>query len=232
MVFLGAGLVPPSHSSSPAELSRADKPVVLGPAEYSEAQYRYDRQALSYARRASELNKLRELASAPLANWIAAPTGTETEQTPDIVIMQATVANTPAVEAPANVTEAPATGKSEPAAAPVIEPEPAKPPAVVQTVPVAPARQLYAALNASGKESMQLTDAPQVRFIVPKPKPRAKFIRRGGPSRHVAAKPAPVVQKPPFADFPLLAWLFNFNPQPATPAPTPVPATFRTGPAH
>ena len=76
MVFLGAGLAP-SHPTSPAELSRADKPVVLGPAEYSEAQYRHDRQALSYARRANELSKLRELASAPLANWVAAPAGAE-----------------------------------------------------------------------------------------------------------------------------------------------------------
>lgn len=76
MVFLGAGLAP-SLPASPAELSRADKPIVLGPAEYSETQYRYDRQTLSYARRATELNKLRELASAPLNAWIAAPAGAE-----------------------------------------------------------------------------------------------------------------------------------------------------------
>jgi hypothetical protein len=77
MVLLGAGLAPSAHPTSPAELSRADRPVVLGPAEYSETQYRLDRVTLSYARRENELGKLRVLAAAPLANWIAAPAGTE-----------------------------------------------------------------------------------------------------------------------------------------------------------
>jgi hypothetical protein len=77
MVLLGAGLAPSAHPTSPAELSRADRPVVLGPAEYSETQYRLDRVALSYARRENELGKLRVRAAAPLANWIAAPAGTE-----------------------------------------------------------------------------------------------------------------------------------------------------------
>jgi hypothetical protein len=81
MVLLGAGMAPSAHPTSPAELSRADKPVVLGPAEYSETQYRLDRISLSYARRENELGKLRTLAAAPLENWIAAPAGAASEST-------------------------------------------------------------------------------------------------------------------------------------------------------
>lgn len=103
MVFLGAGLAPTAHTS-PAELSRADKPVVLGPAEYSEAQYRSDRHALSYARRANELNKLREMASLPLANWIAAPAGYQPDNAGDTNRVATVMTDGPSVVTVSTVT--------------------------------------------------------------------------------------------------------------------------------
>jgi hypothetical protein len=117
MVLLGAGMAPSAHPTSPAELSRADKPVVLGPAEYSETQYRLDRIALSYTRRENELGRLRQLAAAPLANWIAAPAGAASDSTgtvatvttdgPAVVTVNTTKADK-AAEVTVSVTVAPA----------------------------------------------------------------------------------------------------------------------------
>jgi hypothetical protein len=81
MVLLGSGVFPTPHSVAALEIPRADKPIVLGPGEYSEAQYRQDRQVFAYARRATELSRLRELASAPLSEWVAAPAGAEADDT-------------------------------------------------------------------------------------------------------------------------------------------------------
>ncbi len=77
MVLLSSGVFPTPHTAPTMEIPRADKPVSLGPNEYSEARYRQDRMVLAYARRANELSRLRELASVPLDAWVAAPSGAE-----------------------------------------------------------------------------------------------------------------------------------------------------------
>lgn len=75
MVLLGSGVFPVPQTSAALAIMHTGKPISVGPDEYSEARYHQDRQALAYARRANELSRLRETASAPLANWVAAPAG-------------------------------------------------------------------------------------------------------------------------------------------------------------
>ena len=79
MVLLGSGVFPTPHSVAALEIPRADRPIVIGLDEYTEAQYRQDRQVFAYARRATELSRLREMASAPLSTWVAAPAGAEAD---------------------------------------------------------------------------------------------------------------------------------------------------------
>ena len=237
MVFLGAGVVPTPHSTTPAELSRVSKSVVLGPEQYSEAQYRADRHTLAYARRANELNKLRELAVEPLAAWIAAPAGepeedggakaitVRTEGPATVTVVTAPAGdNSPGTVVDVTITPAAPIEKpavDEPAVAPA-KPTAALPAATITDAPQVNAAaqpppasgQVYAALNPASKEAAQ-TAIPQIRVILQKPKPRAKIVRR----YRAAPKPVPVVQKPPFADFPLLAWLFAWQ-QPQQPAVT------------
>ena len=105
MALLGSGIFPTPHAAATMEIPRADRPIVIGPDEYSEAQYRQDRMVFAYARRASELSRLRELASAPLAAWVAAPTGVEPENTGTT---NADTTNTDAIK----LIEVPSTGET------------------------------------------------------------------------------------------------------------------------
>ncbi len=242
MVFLGAGLAPSAHPASPAELSRADKPVVLGPSEYSETQYRLDRIALSYARRENELGKLRALAAAPLANWIAAPVGagpdsgastvaTVTTGGPAVVTVNTTKPDPEKTsEVTVSVTVSPADKDTEAAVQPsptsdkpvAAESEASKPalskPETVATAPVT---------GSISEAPRAATDAPsgQILAALNPPKTETSVL----PQVHVVMPhpkprarivrrpkpvrtPPPVVQKPP-PFFELFAWLFNIKPE-------------------
>lgn len=167
MVFLGAGMAPAPHTTSPAELARADKPVVLGPAEYSESQYRLDRVALSYARRENELGKLRALAAAPLANWIAAPAGAAPDNGNDSTVATVTT------DGPAVVT--------------VNTTRPEKASEVTVSVTVSPADKDKA--DKADKESKESAVSPQ-------PSPGAdKLAAAAAPEASKPAEPKPEAAK-------------------------------------
>jgi hypothetical protein len=79
MVFVGTGFVTSGHNNSVAEFPRTNQAVALGTPESRESR---QFQALAFARRAGELNRLRDMASAPLSNWVTEPAGADHDRQP------------------------------------------------------------------------------------------------------------------------------------------------------
>ena len=204
MLLLGSGVFPtPQGGGMTLEIPRAGKPVTLGPNEYSEAQYRQDRQTLAYARRATELSRLREMASVPLNSWIAAPDGSappatdsQRDNTSDAgvtaTLSLAVVSLDKADDKPALSPAFSQTAKPEvragetgafnntpldtrAAITPTPLPVEAALPSPVATVIPPPA---YAALNVIDQTETLRTAPPPPGFFAPLPKPRNKAVRR------------------------------------------------------
>jgi hypothetical protein len=71
-LLLGGGVVTTAQNGAPIELSRPNTGLTLSAGDLREAQHMY---ILAYVRRSRELERLREMATAPLSEWIAAPAG-------------------------------------------------------------------------------------------------------------------------------------------------------------
>jgi hypothetical protein len=225
MVLLGSGISPTPNMAATMEIPRADRPIVIGPDKYSEAQYRHDRMVFAYARRANELSRLRERASEPLAAWVAAPAGPEPEDAGDPKANEAKPVGPKASEVVATLSlatlssellaiDAPARPAADAAKAPLAMPELERPilspSSAVSPSPVStrPAPQVYVALNmGAGSGEVLRTQQPPVGYFAPLPKPKPKVVKRTGHIKRAAAKPAPIQQKPPFSD--LFSWLFG-----------------------
>jgi len=175
MVLLGSGAVPAPPASAPVSATHGS----LGPSRtlprearaMNEQQYRYERQAMSFARRSEELSRLRELASLPLAAWMQAPAGAPPEPAaseaplPVAVAAEPQAVEPPAASPPPDAPQAPEQAAPlATAAIPTAEPEsppveasaetpqvaaaPAAPPAEDASVPNKPAAEKAAADNA------------------------------------------------------------------------------------
>jgi hypothetical protein len=204
MVFFSASPFIGSHSSPDGV--RPHGP--LGTVDAREAQ---QLQVLAYGRRADELSRLREMASAPLTVWVAAPLGGQ-------------AAESSAAQAPAAVqAPAPAQAPEQPEPAPLtvatlpdpVEPAPqSAPPSIAMTnqeptpaaeepetgvnhakVETAPAGPNVIAAIDDATPPVTTTAAidrlpPQFMPPLPKPRPKAKPVKR---ARVAAARtPAPV----------------------------------------
>jgi hypothetical protein len=181
----------------------------LGTVDAREAQ---QLQVLAYGRRADELTRLREMASVPLAVWVASPVdGQATEpaaaQAPEPVPAQSPEQTAPAQPEPAPLTIAALPDPAEaapPSAPPPIamtnqepmpaaeEPEPGINHSKVETAPAGP--NVIAAID-DATPPVTTTAAidrlpPQFMPPLPKPRPKAKPVKR---ARVAAARtPAPV----------------------------------------
>jgi hypothetical protein len=72
MMFMGTGFITSARNTPVADASHSSQTFVHPLAEGIDTR---QSQALAYARRSSELARLRDLGSAPLATWVAAPAG-------------------------------------------------------------------------------------------------------------------------------------------------------------
>ena len=71
-ILLGSGIITTTQNTPVSEHPRAGSGVAVSAGDLRDAQHMH---ALGYVRRSRELERLRELASSPLSEWVTAPAG-------------------------------------------------------------------------------------------------------------------------------------------------------------
>jgi len=209
-ILLGSGIVTTAQNPPISEQPRPGQGVTIAAGDLRDAQHMH---VLAFVRRSRELERLRELASAPLSDWIATPSGpspsdaaaapADTPAQPDPAV--STAEPTPA---PQTVASLPVADDTAPDEANVVVPLPAVTSNPEKESAVAPASVPTAAENSqdAAPEATQNAAAPPVDIgpglshadwskITP-PLPRARtgegsrktIVRRRG-KRHVSRIP-------------------------------------------
>jgi hypothetical protein len=114
-IVFSSGLLPDFFSSSIAEYTHHLSPSAVAVTNLSDVRQMY---MMSYVRRSRELDRLRELASAPLSDWVNAPAGEADLATPEIFRHPVPVTATQLAALPVEMS---------PAAADVVETKPSEP---------------------------------------------------------------------------------------------------------
>ena len=71
-ILLGSGVVTTAQNTPVSEQTRVGTGVAISAGDLRDAQHMH---ALAFVRRSRELERLRELGSAPLSDWVVAPAG-------------------------------------------------------------------------------------------------------------------------------------------------------------
>jgi hypothetical protein len=180
-IVFSSGLLPDFFSSSIADYAPHFSPSSVAVSNLNDARQMY---LMSYVRRSRELERLRELASAPLSDWVGAPAGEADLAAPAIFGPPTTVTTTELA--------------SLPVAAPVI-PEDS---GVVETQPAAPAPEVAADHRTQPPAeapvaSAAITPQPETQpgppaepASVPAPEPPPLAVRESAPSKQAAVQAA------------------------------------------
>lgn len=223
-LLLGGGVVTTAQNGAPTnELSRPNAGLTLSAGDVREAHRMH---ILAYVRRSRELEQLRDMASAPLSEWIAAPAGVADPDSPPQperqTKMPIEVANLPPVPTEAEPAESDETQRPDPGNAQQ-QPAPEQKPATDQvSEPASPAPQPAPAPEVTG--SIQ----PQIDLPLPRAKPVVMHVKRHKAQRprfttariayraqaKIAYRPEPLPFKPnPFAGPPATPTLVNPSPE-------------------
>jgi len=186
-ILLGSGIITTAQNTPISEHPRAGNGVAVSAGDLRDAQHMH---ALAYVRRSRELERLRELASGPLSEWVTAPAGMVTSEPavvepatiePQIVeprtiepieprTVEPTAAPTMAESAAAEASDAPAelppenALPSSVASAPVsTDPTPEPEPTVIASLPPEPTVQEPAApATTPAVPELEMAAAPPI----------------------------------------------------------------------
>jgi hypothetical protein len=209
-ILFGTGVVTTAQNTPVSEFTRAGTGVAISAGDLRDSHHMH---ALAYVRRSRELERLREMATSPLSEWVAAPAGlaasepaaTETPATmaPATALVEAPQAQSESVPEITVVASLPAepTPETPTVASPAaIAPEALAPP-YVAPVPTA-GDVVEAAVQASVNVTPNLSHVDWSKVVPPLPRVRTGEETRKATGRRlrkrVSISPAPQVQPNPF----------------------------------